>query len=354
MSHTYTVGLDVGDRMSHLALLDEAGEVVEESRIRTTPAALHRRFAAMAPARVVLEVGTHSAWISRLLRELGHEVIVANARKLRFIYQSDDKSDPVDAESLARVGRLDPKLLVPIQHRSAQAQADLALIRSRDLLVRCRAQLISHARGSVKPTGARLPRCSAPAFVAKTVVHVPAELHPALGGVMETIQALDTHVRGYDRQIARVAAERYPETRRLTQVEGVGVLTALCFVLTLEDPTRFAQSRSVGGYLGLRPKRADSGQSTPQLRITRAGDALLRRLLVQCAQYILGPFGRDSDLRRKGLEIARRGGNAAKKRAVIAVARKLAVLLHQLWLTGATYEPLHEAERQARRAAAVA
>ncbi len=263
MSHAHTVGLDVGDRMSRLALLDETGEVVEESQVRTTPAALHRRFAAMPSSRVILEVGTHSAWVSRLLRELGHEVLVANARKLRFIYQSDDKSDPVDAESLARVGRLDPKLLAPIQHRSAEAQADLALIRSRDLLVRCRAQLISHARGSTKAVGARLPRCSAPAFVAKTLVHVPAALEPALGAVLATIQGLDTRIRGYDRQIARVAAERYPETRRLTQVEGVGVLTALCFVLTLEDPARFPSSRSVGGYLGLRPKRADSGESTP-------------------------------------------------------------------------------------------
>ena len=178
MSLPHTVGLDVGDRMSRLAMVDGSGEVVEESRIRTTPAGLHRRFAAMPSARVVLEVGTHSAWISRLLSELGHEVIVANSRKLRFIYASNDKSDPVDAEALARVGRLDPTLLAPIQHRSARAQADLALVRSRDLLVRCRSQLICHARGSAKAVGTRLPRCSAPAFVAKTLVHVPEELQP--------------------------------------------------------------------------------------------------------------------------------------------------------------------------------
>lgn len=353
MTHpAITIGLDVSDRTSRLCVLDADGEVLEESRLRTTPGALRHRFEAMASARVVLEVGTHSAWIERLLRDLGHDVIVANARRLRFIYENETKSDPVDAEALARVGRLDPALLAPIQHRGVEAQADLALIRSRDALVRARSRLVSHARGLTKSVGARLPRCSAAAFHHKVAGSVPAELAPALLPVLDTVGELTGRIRALDREIERVATERYPETACLTQVHGVGTLTALAFVLTLEDPDRFETSRSVGAYLGLVPRRADSGERSPELRITGTGDELLRRLLVQCAQFILGPLGQDSDLRRKGLALAGRGGKAAKKRAVVAIARKLAVVLHRLWVSGEAYEPLREAQRRERREAA--
>lgn len=352
MAHpTITVGLDVSDRTSRLCVLDADGEILEESRLRTTPGALRHRFQAMAPARVVLEVGTHSAWIERLLRDLGHDAIVANARRLRFIYDNENKSDPVDAEALARVGRLDPALLSPIRHRGAEAQADLALIRSRDALVRARSRLVSHARGLAKSAGSRLPRCSAAAFHHKVREAVPGELAPALLPILDTVGELTARIRTYDGAIERVADERYPETRRLTQVHGVGTLTALAFVLTLEDPGRFESSRAVGPFLGLVPRRSDSGERSPELRITGTGDELLRRLLVQCAQFILGPLGQDSDLRRKGLELAGRGGKAAKKRAVVATARKLAVVLHRLWVTGEAYEPLRATKRREQREA---
>lgn len=352
MTHpAITIGLDVSDRTSRLCVLDADGEVLEESRIRTTPGALRHRFEGMAPARVVLEVGTHSAWIERLLHDLGHEPIVANARRLRFIYDNENKSDPVDAEALARVGRLDPALLAPIQHRGAEAQADLALIRSRDALVRARSRLVSHARGLAKGVGARLPRCSAAAFHHKVRDSVPAELAPALLPVLDTVGELTGQIRALDRSIERVATERHPETARLTQVHGVGTLTALAFVLTLEDPDRFETSRAVGPFLGLVPRRSDSGERSPELRITGTGDELLRRLLVQCAQFILGPLGQDSDLRRKGIALAGRGGKAAKKRAVVATARKLAVLLHRLWVSGEPYEPLRQTRRREREEA---
>lgn len=172
---------------------------------------------------------------------------------------------------------------------------------------------------------------------------MPAELVSALGPVLETIAELTVRIRAYDRELERLCAQQYPETQRLRQVAGVGALTALAYVLVLEDPTRFARSRAVGPYLGLRPKRAESGQARPQLRISKGGDVLLRKLLVQSAHYVLGPFGPDTDLRRWGQRLAARGGKNAKKRAVIAVARKLAVLLHRLWMSGAKYEPLrHE------------
>lgn len=335
-----TIGLDVGDRFSTFHVLDEAGACLEQSQVRTTPQGLRYRFQNIERARIVLEVGTHSPWISRLLEELGHEVIVGNARDLRFIYGSNRKSDPVDAEALARVGRLDPKLLRPIEHRGEQAQHDLAVLHARDVLVRTRTTLINHVRGVVKSIGHRLPRCSAPSFATRCAEHVPEELTHALGPLLETITDLTRRIRDFDHTIEELCEERYPETGALRQVPGVGALTALAYVLVLEDPRRFHKGRSVGPYLGLTRKRAQSSEHDPQLRITKAGNPFLRRLLVQAAHYILGPFGPDTDLRRWGLELVARGGKHAKKRAAVAVARKLAVLLHHLWLTGEVYEPL--------------
>lgn len=338
-----TIGLDLGDRFTQLCALDTRGQIVATERLRTPPAALEHHFAGHPRSRIVLEVGTHSPWVSRLLQRLGHEVLVANARQLRLISGSERKSDRVDAETLARLGRLDPALLQPIHHRGAEAQADLAQLRARDALVRTRTLLITHVRGAVKAWGARLPASSAPAFATKAAAGVPLDLRGALGPLLELIATLSQEIRGMERQLERVATERYPETARLRQPSGVGLLTALCYVLTLEDPGRFRQSRAVGPDLGLCPRRDQSGGRDPQLRITRRGDAMLRRLLVSGAQYILGPFGPDTDLRRWGLRLAARGGKNAKKRAVVAVARKLATLLHRLWVSGAEYQPLRAA-----------
>jgi transposase len=299
-----TVGLDLGDRYSQFCLLDADGTVVEEGRLRTTVDALQRYFAARQPMRIVVEVGTHSPWVSRLLEECGHEALVANARKVRLIYAGDKKNDQIDAESLARVGRLDPQLLAPIHHRGAQAQADLATLRARASLVRARTQLVNHVRGAVKAVGSRLPSSSTPAFPSKVAAHIPEELHTTLSPLLETIKTLSQQISVADRRIEQLAAERYPETKRLRQVAGVGPLTALCFVLTLEDPRRFSSSRAVGAYLGMTPKQRDSGASSPQLHISRSGDTMLRQLLVGSAHYILGSFGPDCDLRRWGLKLA--------------------------------------------------
>ena len=280
--------------------------------------------------------------------------LVANARRVRLIAQSDSKSDRADAETLARLGRLDPALLKPIRHRGVEAQLDLSLIRARDALVQARTQLVNHVRGAVKSVGGRLPKCSTESFPTKVRGEIPEALRPALGPVLELIAAITKELSRYDRQVETLAATRYPETAALRQVPGVGALTALSYVLTLEDPARFPKSRAVGSYLGLRPRQHDSGASAPQLRITKSGDAHLRRLLVGSAHYVLGPFGPDSDLRRWGMTLAARGGKNAKKRAVVAVARKLAVLLHRLWVTGATYEPLRLADRCQAAAPALA
>lgn len=338
-----TIGVDLGDRFSHLCVLDAAAEVIEESRVRTEPRAVRAAFAARAPSRVVMEVGTQSAWISRELRDLGHEVWVANPRRVKLISASDNKSDRQDAEILARLGRMDPQLLHPIRHRGAQTLADREVLRARAALVSARTQLVNHARAAVKVAGGRLPSSSTESFPRKAADAIPESLRPALEPILAMIDALNTAVGDYDREIKMLAKERYPETDRLRQVQGVGPLTSLLYVLTLEDPDRFGRSRAVGAYLGLRPRRHQSGDMDRQMRITKAGDRELRSLLVQCAHYILGPLGPDTDLKRFGLRLAERGGKAAKKRAVIAVARKLAVLLHRLWITEQPYEPLRNA-----------
>jgi transposase len=290
-----------------------------------------------------METGTHSPWISRLLGSLGCRVLVGNSRKLRAIWNSPNKSDLHDAEMLARIARFDPQLLYPVQHRSEQAHADLERIKARDALVRCRRSLINHVRGAVKAFGVRLPACSAASFAGRVPEHVPPVLAEAVTPLLETIQRLTEQIRDYDRQVVAISRDRYTDSERLEQVSGVGPLTALAYVLTLEEPSRFEKSRSVGAYVGLTPKRDQSGQTDKQLHISRAGNGYLRQLLVTSSHYILGPFGPDSDLRRYGLRIAERGGKNAKKRAVVAVARKLAVLLHHLWKTGVDYEPLRTA-----------
>jgi transposase len=301
--------------------------------------------------RIAIEAGTHSPWVSRLLEGLGHEVLVANARKLRLIYSNKRKTDEVDAENLARLARLDPKLLYPLKHRGEEGQAHLAIIRSRQALVDCRTQLVNHVRGAVKSFGHRLPKCPARSFHKRAKEHIPEALRPALEPVLEQIASLTERIRGYDRQLETICQERYPETELLRQVEGVGPLTALTFVLTLEDPHRFEKSRSVGAYLGLVPATDRSGDSDPQKRISKEGDEMLRKLLVGSAHYVLGPFGQDSDLRRHGEKIASRGGKNSKKRAAVAVARKFAVLLHSLWNNAEVYDPLRNARTPGVRTA---
>ena len=337
-----TVGIDLGDKYSHYCELDMTGAILEEGRLPTTPASFRRRFSRHPEAQIAIEAGTHSAWVERVLRDCGHVVIVANPRKLRLIYENDKKTDRVDAHQLARVARVDPQLLHPIEHRPLSAQQDLAGLRARQALVRARTQLVNHVRTAAKAFGARLPKCSTASFAKRCRTALPEELATAVTSVLHVLEVLNSAIRDLDTHVERLASEVYPETQRLTQVPGVGSLTALTYRLTIDDPHRFTRSRTLGSYLGLRPRQRASGGQDPQLRITKAGDSDLRRLLVGCAHYILGPFGADTDLRRWGLSIAARGGKNAKKRAIVAVARKLAILLHRLWVTGSAYQPLRQ------------
>jgi transposase len=256
-----------------------------------------------------------------------------------LITKNNRKCDRVDARTLARLARADRELLHPIQHRCEEAQGVQALLRARESLLGARTQLINCVRGLVKPTGYRLPRCTPDAFAKHMGALIPPALHAATARLLQQIKLLSQAIHSYDESIEALARERYPESRLLTQVTGVGDLTAMAFMATIGDKHRFARSRQVGCYLGLQPKQYQSGDKDPQLGIGKDGDNYLRKLLVQCSHYILNRAP-DSDLKRWGLALRVRGGKNGRKRAVTAVARKLAVLLHRLWVSGEAYEPL--------------
>lgn len=335
-----SIGIDLGDQHSHFTVFDPAiGEFVETGKIVTTPNAFRRRFHGIEPMRIAIEVGSQSQWVSRLLEEAGHDVYVANAYKLRLIYENDSKDDQVDAQYLARLVAMDPALLHPLQHRGVEAQTHRGLLIARDRLIGCRTKLINSIRGMAKALGKRLPRCSTLSFHNRMRDELP-ELQATIEPLLDVLECIHWKVRGFDKAIEELIAKEYPQAKRLRQIKGVGPITAFDFVLKVGDPRRFKNARALGSYVGLRPKKRQSGKGDPQLRITKAGDPMLRWHLVQSAQYILGPFGEDSDLRRWGLKLASRGGKSAKRKAVIAVARKLCTLMLSLWKTGQDYEPL--------------
>ena len=335
-----TIGVDLGDRSSAYCILNEAGEIVLERKLPTTPEAMKETFGKMARCRMAMETGTHSPWVSRLLTALGHEVIVGHAQRVRLITKSRRKDDRLDARKLARLARIDPELLSPVKHRSVQAQLHLTEIRARAGLVSARTALVNGARGLVKSYGEGLRKCDTRQFRREATGGLSTKLREAMEPLLREIESLNDRIQEYDRRIERMVKEIYPETSLLKQVKGVGDLIATTYVLTIEDPHRFRKSRDAGCFVGLQPGRRDSGDSEPQMHISKEGDEYLRTLLVQGAHYILGPFGEDSDLRRWGQKLSERGGKNAKKRAVVAVARKLAVLLHRLWVSGEVYEPL--------------
>src|SRR5215472_6738026 len=331
-----TIGLDLGDRSSAYCVLNEAGEIVLEHKLATTPEAMEQVFGSMPRCRIAMETGTHSPWVSRVLTALGYEVIVGHAQKVRLITKSRRKDDRLDARTLARLVRIDPELLSPVKHRSAQAQLHLTEIRARAGLVSARTALVNAARGLVKSYGERLRKCGTQQFGRETT---------------SGLSAVKRRHRGIRSADSKMAKDTYPETALLKQVKGVGDLIATAYVLTVEDPHRFRKSRDAGCFVGLQPGRRNSGESEPQMRISKEGDEYLRTLPVQGAHYILGPFGEDCDLRRWGQKLSARGGKNAKKRAVVAVARKLAVLLHRLWVSGEVYEPLRNSQKTISAAA---
>ena len=342
-----TVGVDLGDQWSHFCILGFEGETLSEGQLQTRETEVVEFFQTLPPARVVMEVGTHSAWMQEIIAGEGHEVVVANPRLMEGSKRRKRKNDRIDANKLARLGRVDPQSLHPIRHRSREVRQDLVVLRAREALVAARTELINATRGLVKSMGTRLPKCSSPSFGQKVKDAIPEKVREALLPLVQLADARSACIQSYDQKIEELGSEKYGHTKLLRQVKGVGPITSLAYVLTLENPEWFPKSRDVGPYVGLVPKQEDSGESQPQLGISKTGDTMLRKLLVGSAHYILGPFGPDTDLRRYGLRLCERGGKNAKKRAAVAVARKLAVLLHRLWVSGEVYEPLGYASSRA-------
>ena len=335
-----TIGMDLGDRNSRYCILSSEGEILREGQVATTKAEMIKTFSRLGRARIAIEVGTHSPWVTRLLQSLGHEVIVANPRQVKLITESSRKDDRLDAQTLARLARIDPQLLRPIQHRSEKAQTALMVIRVRAALLSARTSLVNVARGLAKSLGERLPKCDADQMGVPQGESLPPNVQGVLEPLLKEVESLTEKIKDRDQKIEQIARENYPETTLMQQVGGVGPLIALTFVLTVENKDRFQKSRDIGCYLGFRPRRSDSGQRQPQLRITKEGDPYLRTMLVQGAHDIISRRGPDTDLKRWGLRLAERGGKRGKKKAVVAVARKLGILLHRLWVTGEVYEPL--------------
>ena len=333
------MGIDVGDRVSQFCRLDAAGEIAEQGRLHTTAASMEKHFAKLPAAVIALEAGTQSGWIARLLRHFGHQVIVANPRDLAAITSSKKKSDRNDAEKLARLARADLKLLSPTYVRSLESARDAIPLRARDGFVRARTLLVNVARSLAKIEGQRLPQTITKSFGDRALNELPAALASPMELLLRMIDFLSMAIEEAAEDIEFLLKSKYPEAMKLMQVPGVGSITALSFALSLGAPERFRDSRDVGAFLGMTPKRKQSGERDPQLGITKAGDGTLRRLLVQCAHHILGRWGKDSALRQWGQKLAARGGPNANKRAIVAVARKLSVILHKLWRTGEDYVP---------------
>jgi transposase len=283
-----TIGMDPGDRATRYCVLDEAGEVILERSVPTTKKGVDQVFAAMPRSRVGLETGVHSPWVSRQLTQLGHEVIVAHARNVRLIGESSRKDDRLDARTLARLARIDPQLLSPVRHRSAEAQVHLAVIRARAALVGARTALVNAARGLAKSYGERLRKCGTQQVRRDLAAGLSVELRAALEPLLGEIESLSQRIAAYNRQIEQIAKEVYPRLHLLKQVKGVGTLIALTYVMTLDDPQRFRRSRDAGYFVGLRPGRRNSGSSEPQLHISKEGDSYLRTLMVQGAHYFWG------------------------------------------------------------------
>lgn len=331
-------GIDLHLKSSEVCVLDEAGAVTERAHIPTTEKAFRRWFGGREKMRICIEASGLSPWVGRILSELGHEVIVANAQRVRLIAESTLKNDTMDAETLARLVRMDPGLVRPIRHRSEETQRLRGMLRVRRTLVNNRTACLNTARGLLRSFGYRTPG-QRPERLARalTTGKVPEALCGLVAPLVVTALELDEKVGALDSEVIE-AGRAFPEVARFQRVPGIGPLVALSYVLCLEDPNRFPSSRDIPSFLGLRPVMRESAERSRFGRITRHGDAEMRRLLVQAAHGCLRSR-QDSDLKRWAEQLA---GRIGKKKAIVALARKLAVVLHHLWLSGEDYQALRQ------------
>jgi transposase len=339
-----TTGLDLASKKTYQYTVDPGGKCLGKGYVPTTREDL-KLLLDGPPRRVVLEACGSTRWVAHLCEELGHEVIIANPRKFHLISKSERKNDARDARLLAETGQLQPHHLHPVRLRGDDCQRVRVLMAARRQLVDQRVALVNFVRGQMRTLGVSLPPCSTRVFADRTRGLIPQELSAALVPLLDQIKLLGQNLDQYDAMVEELGESRFHDAHVVRQIPGVGPLLSLAFVTTLESPEHFKSSRDVGAWVGLTPKQRQTGGRDPQMRITKCGDKELRRLLVAGATWILGPFGPDCDLRRFGERIRARGDQTSKAKARIAVARKLAVVMHRLWTTGEVYEPLREARQ---------
>ena len=339
-----TIGMDLGSKKTAYCIVAPDSERLDEGDLETNKKSMRAFFESQPTSRVVVEASAPSRWIAELAKVHGHEVVVANPREFRVISHSHKKTDQNDARVLADFGQFRPQLLKPVKLRGLRCQLARTTLSARSQLVEQRTLIICFVRSQVRNVGESLSDCPKTSFHKSALNRLPISLRPLLTPMLKVLAEIVEQIAEYDRLIENLCTHEFPETQVLRQVPGVGPNTSLCFVATIEDPSRFAKSRDVGPYAGLASKSRSSGESNPQLPISKRGDAALRRLLVSSATYIVGPRGQDSDLKRFGARIMARGDQASKSKARIAAARKLSVLLHRLLVTGEVYEPLRNSE----------
>jgi transposase len=339
----FTVGVDLADRASAICVVGPNGEVVSRETIPTDPDMIRQRFSRGVYDRVVIEACNIASWVGWELQKCGQRVIVAHSRSIALIHKSSRKNDRNDAEKLARLARVDEELVHPTHLRPRERAEVMSDVRGRATLVENRTRLVNSAR-SIAKTFARRLLGSTPGGIPAAIEQL-ADIEPTLYATLhplgQAISEISRQVRLFDKKLAK-HCERFPEARRALQVHGVGPLTALTFVLVVDDARRFPRTRDIGAYLGLAPKQDQTGQTDPALRISKAGHRYLRALLVQCARRILMKKAPDSDLKRWGAQIAARGGKRAKHVAAVAVARRLAVILLAMWKNETDYVAIRE------------
>lgn len=344
------IGIDLACKVSKFCVVGADGKLRFRGSVGTTREELEATFESMVPAVIAIEAGSVSRLVDDVLSAQGHYVVVANPRKVAAISKNNKKCDEEDAELLARLVRVDPTLLSPIEHRTATAHEGLAMVRARDLCVRTRTAHMNSVRGMAKVFGLKLPSCDADAFaerIGKAVKEHP--MYELFAPMVDLVGNLTKTILGFDKKLDVFAAKYMPRAKILQEIPGVGPVTAVAFALAVDNPERFPNQRAIGAYFGLVPRRDQSGEVDKRLGITKAGDPLIRRLLTQCAHVILQARNRDCDLKRFGERLIN-AGSTNKKRAVTAVARKLAVQMLRVLQTGEPHDPDFQQGKEAAMA----
>jgi len=343
MKEHITIGMDMGDKNHKAVALGGDGRESRREEVANTREAMAAFLGGFPGATLAIETGTHCRWVCALASGMGLKVLVANARKVALITRNSRKSDWNDAAMLADIAYAKPSLLRPVSLRGAADQRLMRLAKGRDALVRCRTAIVNQVRGFCKAEGVRLRACSPEAFPSLRG-DIPEEAADVSAHLLATIKFLNGKIKRYDRILEKALGRlRGEDADIVTQIPGVGTVTAAVFLAAIGDAGSFGgDARAAGPFLGLVPKSGQSGDKDPQLRISKEGNSLARRTLVNSASHIMGPFGKDSDLRRHGMRIAARGGKNAKKRARVAVARRLAVTMLAMLRDRSDYRPIAE------------